>query len=86
MPRLMSRAILVAATLSLALAPFVWTVGSSAQSVSPAATPKHSSSTLKIGDIVPSFRAIDQFGRERDFANLEGRKGLVILFFRSADW
>jgi cytochrome oxidase Cu insertion factor (SCO1/SenC/PrrC family) len=51
-----------------------------------AATPGHASSILKVGDRMPTFRAVDQFGTERDFANLKGPNGLVILFFRSADW
>lgn len=51
-----------------------------------AATRGHTSSTLEVGDRVPAFRGVDQFGRERDFRNLKGPSGLVILFFRSADW
>jgi hypothetical protein len=51
-----------------------------------AVTPGHESSTLKVGDRMPAFRAVDQFGRERDFGNLKGPNGLVVLFFRSADW
>jgi len=53
---------------------------------SQAAVPGHVSSTLKVGDRIPAFRAADQFGKERDFDNLKGPNGLVILFFRSADW
>lgn len=53
---------------------------------SQAAVPGHSSSTLKVGDGIPAFRAADQFGKERDFDNLKGPNGLVMLFFRSADW
>jgi hypothetical protein len=53
---------------------------------SQAPVPGHSSSTLKVGDKIPAFRAVDQFGVERDFANLKGPNGLVMLFFRSADW
>lgn len=57
-----------------------------AQAPSQAGAPGHSSSSLKVGDGIPSFRAADQFGKERDFANLKGPNGLVLLFFRSADW
>lgn len=49
-------------------------------------TLRHSVSTLKVGDTIPFFRAIDQFGKSRDFENLKGPNGLVMLFFRSADW
>jgi hypothetical protein len=51
-----------------------------------AAVPGHASSTLTVGDRIPAFRAVDQFGEERNFDNLKGPNGLVILFFRSADW
>jgi len=68
------------------------TIGSNSRKVTPAdvssqaAVPGHSSSTLRVGDRIPAFRATDQFGKERDFDNLKGPNGLVILFFRSADW
>jgi len=39
-----------------------------------------------IGDRLPVFEAIDQDGRQRAFETLRGPKGLVLLFFRSADW
>lgn len=51
-----------------------------------AGVPGHSSSTLRVGDKIPAFRAVDQFGKQRDFYNLQGPNGLVVLFFRSADW
>jgi peroxiredoxin len=41
---------------------------------------------LQVGAKIPLLRGIDQFGKERDFENLKGPKGLVILFYRSADW
>jgi peroxiredoxin len=39
-----------------------------------------------VGEKIPSFQAADQEGRVRTFADLRGPKGLVLLFFRSADW
>ena len=39
-----------------------------------------------VGETVPSFRAPDQQGRERDFDSLKGPNGALLLFFRSADW
>ena len=39
-----------------------------------------------IGQPLPRFEAPDQEGRPRDFASLRGPKGLVLVFFRSADW
>jgi hypothetical protein len=39
-----------------------------------------------VGDPLPSFEAKDQEGRTRSFDSLKGRNGLVLVFFRSADW
>lgn len=40
----------------------------------------------KIGERSPDFEAIDHNGNKQTFETLRGRKGLVLLFFRSADW
>jgi hypothetical protein len=45
-----------------------------------------SNAILKIGNSIPTLSGTDQFGKERNFENLKGPNGLVILFFRSADW
>ncbi len=39
-----------------------------------------------VGQPIPPFEAQDQDGRLRQFASLAGPKGLVLVFFRSADW
>jgi len=39
-----------------------------------------------VGERVPPFHALDQHGRDRDFSSLRGPDGLVLVFFRSADW
>ena len=39
-----------------------------------------------IGSKIPPFEAVDQSGRRQTFETLRGPKGLVLLFFRSADW
>lgn len=41
---------------------------------------------LSPGDQAPVFRAVDQFGHEQTIQSLMGKNGLVLLFFRSADW
>jgi hypothetical protein len=41
---------------------------------------------LPVGQKAPAFSARDQFGREQTLESLEGPKGTVLLFFRSADW
>ena len=40
----------------------------------------------RVGERLPAFSLADQDGRTRDFASLTGPKGLVLVFFRSADW
>ena len=40
----------------------------------------------EVGESVPAFEAIDQSGNARDFGSLTGERGLLLLFFRSADW
>jgi len=39
-----------------------------------------------IGESIPRFEAHDQAGRVRTFDDLKGPNGLVLVFFRSADW
>lgn len=39
-----------------------------------------------VGQRVPPFEAPDQSGRLRDLASLAGDNGLVLVFYRSADW
>jgi hypothetical protein len=66
------------ATLALALA----------QSAAPSSAPGVDPATLgpRVGDALPAFAALDQEGRTRDVASLAGPNGLVLVFFRSADW
>ena len=39
-----------------------------------------------VGQKIPAFQASDQNGRVQTFDTLKGKKGLVLLFVRSADW
>jgi hypothetical protein len=39
-----------------------------------------------VGQPLAPFEAPDQDGRPRSFESLRGPNGLVLLFFRSADW
>ena len=39
-----------------------------------------------VGARIPEFSLPDQSGQMRAFDSLKGPKGLVLLFFRSADW
>ena len=39
-----------------------------------------------VGATVPAFEAVDQTGAKRTFESLAGPNGLLLLFYRSADW
>jgi thiol-disulfide isomerase/thioredoxin len=41
---------------------------------------------LQPGAKAPSFTLQDQTGKTQNLSSLTGPKGLVLLFFRSADW
>ena len=41
---------------------------------------------LAVGQKAPAISALDQFGHEQTLDTLKGKKGTVLLFFRSADW
>jgi len=38
------------------------------------------------GSVAPGFSGVDQFGRTRTLESLMERDGLMLVFFRSADW
>jgi hypothetical protein len=40
----------------------------------------------QVGTRVPDFSLLDQKGQSRTLASLMGPKGLMLVFFRSADW
>ena len=40
----------------------------------------------QIGSRVPDFTLLDQNGQSRTLVSLMGPKGLMLVFFRSADW
>ncbi len=52
-----------------------------------AATIAHAAAPIAVGAKVPAnFAAIDAAGKPRDFASIAGKKGTVLIFFRSASW
>ena len=65
---------------------FVLAAGGISISTAPARQSDLPNSTLKTGDTIPELRGTDQFGKPQDFNSLKGANGLVLLFFRSADW
>ncbi len=40
----------------------------------------------QVGERVPDFTLSDQHGRPRSLASLMQRNGLMLVFYRSADW
>ena len=40
----------------------------------------------QVGGGAPDFTLVDQNGRSRTLMSLMGPKGLMLVFFRSADW
>jgi len=40
----------------------------------------------KVGATVPEFSGIDQLGRDQSLSGAMGPKGVMVVFFRSADW
>jgi hypothetical protein len=40
----------------------------------------------KVGESAPEFRLQDQDGNWRTLQSVTGPKGLMLVFFRSADW
>lgn len=59
---------------------------SAQQSAQPAALPDVQKLGPQIGDRVPDFTLPDQNGRSRTLQSLMGRNGLMLVFYRSADW
>lgn len=51
-------------------------------------TPAVDTSTIgpRVGEVVPAFAGIDQFGKSHTLASTYGPKGAMLVFFRSADW
>ena len=53
---------------------------------SPEAPPVYAERGPAVGDPLPPFESADQEGRLRNFESLKGPRGLVLVFFQSADW
>lgn len=57
-----------------------------AEQASPAPVPDPQTLGPRIGERVPDFTLTDQQGRSHALTSLMGPKGLMLVFFRSADW
>jgi hypothetical protein len=73
----MTRATTLALTLLLS--------GSMTAGQAPAA-PDVSTLGPQVGATLPPFEGVDQFGKPRGLASSAGPKGVMLVFFRSADW
>jgi cytochrome oxidase Cu insertion factor (SCO1/SenC/PrrC family) len=40
----------------------------------------------KVGDTIPPFDGVDQFGKRQTLDTARGPNGLMLVFFRAADW
>ena len=40
----------------------------------------------QVGERVPDFSLVDQSGTSRTLQSVAGKNGLMLVFFRSADW
>jgi len=47
---------------------------------------EHSETGPEVGERIPAFQAVDQNGKTLSFDDLKGPNGLLLLFYRSADW
>ena len=57
-----------------------------AQENAPSKPAAASSVGLPVGHSAPAFSLTDQFGHRQSTETLKGSNGMVLLFFRSADW
>jgi hypothetical protein len=51
-----------------------------------AQTPAPASVGPRVGAEAPAFSGVDQFGREHTLESVMERNGVMLVFFRSADW
>src|SRR5262245_33573528 len=56
------------------------------QEPTPPAVPDVQKLGPQVGTRVPDFALLDQNGRSRTLTSLMGPNGLMLVFFRSADW
>ena len=57
-----------------------------AQNASRSRVPANLTTGPEIGERIPLIEAVDQHGVRRDFDDIVGPAGAMILFYRSADW
>jgi hypothetical protein len=70
----------------MALTTYPATAGPMPQPAAPFAAPDVRQLGPQIGERVPDFTLNDQQGRSHTLHSLIGPRGLMLVFFRSADW
>jgi hypothetical protein len=78
--------LIAAVAAAIVLAAYPATVASMPQSASPPAVPDVRKLGPQVGERVPDFTLNDQQGRSHTLTSLLGPGGLMLVFFRSADW
>jgi hypothetical protein len=78
--------LIVAAWIAMALPACPSMAGPIPQSASPSAVPDARTLGPQVGERVPDFTLNDQQGRSHTLTSLLGPRGLMLVFFRSADW
>ena len=63
-----------------------WTLGIAAGLVTLAQNPRPAKTGPAVGAVVPAFSATDQNGRIQTLQSVLGAEGVMLVFFRSADW
>jgi hypothetical protein len=74
------------AALTLGLAAIAISGRASLEQSQPPAVPDVQKLGPQVGDRVPDFTLLDQSGRSRTLTSLMRPNGLMLVFFRSADW
>jgi hypothetical protein len=72
-------------TLILTAAALAGALGLHAQSAQPAPV-QTANVGPQVGQAVPAFTGVDQFGRTHTLESSLGPSGAMLVFFRSADW
>jgi cytochrome oxidase Cu insertion factor (SCO1/SenC/PrrC family) len=77
----------IAAVSAVASLAFGTVTRATSKQVSPApALPDVQKLGPQIGERVPDFTLTDQHGQPRTLASLMGPRGVMLVFYRSADW
>ena len=65
---------------------FCLAVPALAQNASRSRIPANLTTGPEVGERIPQIEAVDQHGQRRNFDDIAGPAGAMILFYRSADW